>query len=67
MEQKLKYWLPFESGSGEIWVEGPYDTYERAKAARKKAKLDIGPQAKCGAPLVAATKEEAEKRARSFV
>jgi hypothetical protein len=67
MQEELKYWLPFRSDHGEIWVEGPYETRDQAMAAREHAKLAIRLPSKYGVPFTASTKEEAEKRANVFV
>ena len=67
MTDELKYWLPFMTAHGEIWLEGPFETREEAMAARDRAKLTVFPPEKYGSPFPASTEEEALKGAPTFV
>ncbi|MGB6063624.1 MAG: hypothetical protein WBG50_02385 [Desulfomonilaceae bacterium] len=67
MNNELKYWLPFRSDHGDIWVEGPYETRDIAMASREHAKLSVTSPSRYGVPFLASTKEEAEKKADLFV
>jgi len=62
-----KYWFPCKSIHGSIWVEGPYDTRDKANAEREYAKGDVLPPAVVGTVFLAANKEEALKRAPIFI
>jgi len=63
----MKYWMPFQSDHGDIWVEGPYNTRDEALQARESAKRHVLPPSKYGIPFPAASREDAEKNAKPYV
>ena len=62
-----KYRIPFQADSGAIWVEGPFGTDDNAMAERERAKRDIRLPSKYGVPFSADNKEEAEKKAKTYL
>lgn len=57
-----KWFFCFRVFSGSWVVEGPYDTYDRAKAERESAKA---PDAHVTVPFAARSKEEAQAKCAS--
>ncbi len=67
MNKEAGYWFPWQNDSGDIRLDGPWSTKEKAMAERESAKPYILPPSGCGVPFYAATKEEAERNAKLWL